>query len=278
MSISEQLNRNDRKIDAAISDFEIALSRIILNAQSDLVSSLSDRLDIEDGVLKSTSRNVRVIDNLGASFVSSMNSNGYRELVEQFTSSFGIQIQSFERILESVVKKLGIDAKLTKLNASYFDGIKSATQTSLIEVVSVSAQQARVNALMSVNGLPMKSLSNILTSRLNVARADARTIAATGISTFYRTVADTGYKQIEENLQGTDVEIRYVYMGPPSGDRLIRPFCSRLMARSAQGISFTRAQIDAMDSGQMPNTFVTCGGFNCRHQWAVAIEGDNYAD
>ena len=61
-------------------------------------------------------------------------------------------------------------------------------------------------------------------------------------------------------------------VGPPASDKLIRPFCKRLMAQAARGRTWSRQQIDRMDNGQMPDVFSTCGGFNCRHQWAVALE------
>jgi hypothetical protein len=40
--------------------------------------------------------------------------------------------------------------------------------------------------------------------------------------------------------------------------------------RSAEehvGKVYTRAEIDAMDNGQIDNVFLTGGGYNCRHVW-----------
>lgn len=52
----------------------------------------------------------------------------------------------------------------------------------------------------------------------------------------------------------------YLYTGPIDGR--IRPFCARLVGRV-----LTRAAIDRLDNGQLPNSFLTRGGYNCRHQW-----------
>lgn len=279
MSIREQTERSERRIDSAISDFEGELGRVVLNAQASVMSTLRNGLDLEDQSampsVKSTSKNVRIINDLGILFAKAMEESGYGKLVADFTDSFGIHVKTFQRIMATLSGKLGIETPLFgSRDTSYFDNVSKATEESLHQVVSSAGQAARLQALMSMNGLPVNKLASLVSTRLMTSKADARAIAATGISTFYRTVADNGYQKIEENLKDTDVEIRYVYMGPPAGDRLIRPFCSKLMAKSAQGMTWNRKQIDAMNNGQIPNVFVTCGGFSCRHQWVVAVDGD----
>lgn len=52
----------------------------------------------------------------------------------------------------------------------------------------------------------------------------------------------------------------YAYVGPV--DDRCRPFCLGRVARV-----FTRPTIDRMDNRQLPNTFLTRGGWNCRHVW-----------
>jgi hypothetical protein len=55
----------------------------------------------------------------------------------------------------------------------------------------------------------------------------------------------------------------FAYMGPL--DRKTRPFCYERV-----GKVFTLDEIDTMDNGQLPNTFLTAGGYNCRHRF-IAI-------
>ena len=55
----------------------------------------------------------------------------------------------------------------------------------------------------------------------------------------------------------------FAYMGPT--DSKVRPFCLKHL-----GKVYTRAELEAMDNGQLPNPFLTGGGYNCRHQ-PVAI-------
>lgn len=52
----------------------------------------------------------------------------------------------------------------------------------------------------------------------------------------------------------------FLYTGPI--DHRIRKFCIGRVGRV-----FSRAAIDRMDNGQLPNTFLSRGGYNCRHQW-----------
>ena len=279
MSIRAQTERSERRIDSAISDIEVELGRLVLNAQASVMSTLRNGLDLDDQsarpYVKSTSKNVRIIDDLGVLFSKAMEESGYGKLVSEFAGSFGVNIKTFERIMSSISGKLGTKSPMFgSRDVSYFDNVSKATEESLKQVVSSAGQAARLQALMSMNGLPVDKLASLISNRLTASKSDARAIAATGISTFYRTVADNGYQKIEDNLKDTDVEIRYVYMGPPAGDRLIRPFCSKLMTKSEQGVTWNRKQIDAMNNQQIPNVFVTCGGFSCRHQWVIAIEGD----
>lgn len=52
----------------------------------------------------------------------------------------------------------------------------------------------------------------------------------------------------------------YLYTGPI--DSRCRPFCLRTVGRV-----WSRARIDKMDNRQLPNTFLTRGGYHCRHLW-----------
>jgi hypothetical protein len=61
------------------------------------------------------------------------------------------------------------------------------------------------------------------------------------------------------NADGTDDEL-FVYVGP--FDKKNREFCEERV-----GKVFSRTEIDAMDNGQLPDVFITGGGYNCRHTW-----------
>lgn len=57
----------------------------------------------------------------------------------------------------------------------------------------------------------------------------------------------------------------YLYSGPY--DERCRTFCIARVARV-----WKRATIDKMDNGMTPNTFLTRGGYNCRHVWRHVVD------
>jgi hypothetical protein len=106
-----------------------------------------------------------------------------------------------------------------------------------------------------------------LLSELELALKDvpahAKTIYETALSEATQTMialkADAGPEQ------------KFLYSGPI--DMRARPFCLERV-----GQVFARAEIDTMDNGQLDNTFLTRGGYNCRHLWRPVSALGEYAD
>jgi hypothetical protein len=67
-----------------------------------------------------------------------------------------------------------------------------------------------------------------------------------------------------------DADQPFLYVGPD--DEVARPFCKEHV-----GKVYTREVIDAMDNGQLPNVFITAGGYNCRHSF-IAVESQELRD
>jgi hypothetical protein len=106
---------------------------------------------------------------------------------------------------------------------------------------------------------PMADLLIDLEDVLDLSREGARRIYDTAVATFSRQVDQIG-------TSGTPDEL-FLYAGP--ADTRTRPFC-----RARVGKVFTRADIDAMDNGQLPNVLLTGGGYNCRHAWKAVSAFD----
>lgn len=53
-------------------------------------------------------------------------------------------------------------------------------------------------------------------------------------------------------------------------DQLTRPFCRRILEEQREGQTYSRAEIEAMNNGDLPDVMLTCGGIECRHQWILA--------
>jgi hypothetical protein len=73
---------------------------------------------------------------------------------------------------------------------------------------------------------------------------------------------------VTSSATGRDHET-FLYSGPIDGRS--RPFCLERVGRV-----FSRKAIDAMDNGQLPNAYLTCGGHQCRHTWLPIPHGDRY--
>lgn len=82
-------------------------------------------------------------------------------------------------------------------------------------------------------------------------------IAPTARTLFETAIMDTAQIAVAAHSTTSDV---FLYSGPI--DDRCRPFCMQRV-----GKVYSRANIDRMDNGQLANTFLTRGGYNCRHQW-----------
>ena len=99
---------------------------------------------------------------------------------------------------------------------------------------------------------PTVELVQDIADLLDISTKRARTVYDTAVSTFSRQVAQVG-------TTGEPSE-PFIYVGPVDGK--VREFCLDHV-----GKVYSRARIDDMDNGQLPNVFLTGGGYNCRHQW-----------
>jgi hypothetical protein len=272
MPALQKSKRLDQRTDAILNSFDKQLASVLAKAQARTAVALRSKLTIEDdGTLRSTAKNLRAIQSLPQIFRQAMASSGYDNTVAGFLKSFDGGVPIFEEVLREVTDNYQINpVDYTAEDAAYFKELKRSTAFQLEDVLSRAANQAKREAIFSVAGTPFDDLTVELAERLHTTLGEASTIAATGISTFYRTVAESGYDQIEEIIGKKGLQLEYTYYGPQ--DKLTRPFCTRLMTQAQSGRTWTRAEIDKMDNEQLPDVFTTCGGFNCRHQWVVALE------
>lgn len=101
--------------------------------------------------------------------------------------------------------------------------------------------------------LILKALARVL----DRTEAEVRNLFDTQVSIFTRTVEDLATGQLGPKQP-------YLYSGP--ADEITREFCLKYV-----GTVMTREEIDKLDNGQLPNTFLTGGGYNCRHTF-LAVE------
>jgi hypothetical protein len=98
--------------------------------------------------------------------------------------------------------------------------------------------------------------SSIYDGALESLGRNIETDLNTSALTFARTV--TVSKAIDSGLE------LFIYIGPD--DKVTRPFCHELLAKDPP--VYTLDEIKGMDNEQDTDVLTTCGGWNCRHEWA----------
>jgi hypothetical protein len=250
--------------DSMLHAFEQHLHQIVLRAQAKVISSLQSDLSIDNGIIEMSAANYRILRGLNTMFMDAMEAEGYSALVEAFVGEFNGTLQFLDETLAFLSAELKTPLPLANLRKDpVLATFKLTAVDALEDAVRGVAGAAMQRSMLSVGGLKFSTLVETLTDKFETTIAKARTLADTSMSTFYRTATDRAFRAIEKDQKQ---ETRYIYAGPD--DKLTRPFCQRLVE---SGKSYTRAEIDRMNNGQLPNTFLTGGGWNCRHSWLMDI-------
>lgn len=160
-----------------------------------------------------------------------------------------------DELASSILATSRIANEAAKL-ASFTDTLNALKELRLADLLDISDDMAREIARITFEGMvalrQVDSLVLDISDRLEVTQRQARTVYDTAVSTFAR--------QVEQlNADGTDDEL-FVYVGP--FDEKNREFCEARVGRV-----YERQAIDEMDNGQLPDVFLTGGGYNCRHTW-----------
>lgn len=250
--------RQNDEIDSLVARFADEVAGAVDRAKIILTTHLSRRIAVEDGVrIARTPGNMQALRQIARNWETALDSQGYARLVERFTGQFAGQFRYFDEVLSL----LGLPAaSWTRADEALFAAQRLSSAASIESVATTVAQAAQRRALVSVGGLRLTQLTGLLAEEFGKTTKQAESLADTSMTVFYRSITERGFQKIEED--GTT--LRYKYYGPD--DKLTRPFCDRIVGRS-----FTRPQIDAMSNGQLPNVFLTGGGYRCRHQWILDV-------
>jgi hypothetical protein len=267
--LSSIYNRHGRYQDAMVAAFEQHLREIVSRAQVRVIARLQERLAITDGLIEQSAGNLRVLRGLSSLFASEMERAGVGALFESFVAEFQGQIPYLQEVLrylsdqmQTPLPNLDAPLKFTAKDQGILAGFQASTVAALESTVQAAGAAATTRGLFSVGGLRFSELVESVADKFDAGIAQARTIADTSMSTFYRTATDRAFQTIEKGMPANAV--KYRYSGPV--DKLERPFCRNL---TDQDRGYTRAQIDDMNNGQLPSVFVTGGGWNCRHAWII---------
>jgi hypothetical protein len=268
-SLDDIHRQQSRYTDSMVSAFEEHLRVIVGRAQASVMASLQKRLSITDGVIDQTPGNLRILRTLNDLFVKEMDEAGYERLVNAFVGEFRGQLIFVEEVIQYLSDAMVTPLpalKWTAKDADIFGGFATNAATALETAVEATAGSVMTRAMFSIGGLKFEDLVKTLIEKFETTVARARTLADTSMTVFYRTATDRAFQQIEGDLP--EKEVRYRYAGPD--DAVTRPFCHRLLAIDK---AYSREQIDEMSNGMLPNVWLTCGGWSCRHSWIIDVRG-----
>ncbi len=195
------------------------------------------------------------------SIIKAANANRTRKAIEGALSESGypqLAEGAYGRRLDGLVGRVLATRRLAQQTARLsgaFDAriaaIKLLHETDLLDEGDEIARALWQAVIRGVFGArDVDSILLDLGDILDASDGQIRTLYDTSVSIFGR--------QVEALQAGDDPEAVFMYAGP--ADKKTREFC-----RERVGKVFTRAEIDAMDNGQIDNVFLTGGGYNCRH-------------
>ena len=248
----------EAKLQKAISrrfHVELQESLVLLNRR---IRSLLRQLDTEDGRLVSTQANLGRALQLRTDLQAEIRNTGLIELSARAVDA------PLDRLTAMVLETSEIAAKAAKLTPLHVEALTAFKELRLAELLEVADDAALMIWRATVDGVlgvrPVESLLVDIEDALEATRAEARTVYDTAVSSYSR--------QVEQLQTSGEPDELFLYTGP--ADDAMRPFCKERV-----GKVFSRSEIEEMDNGQIPNVFLTGGGYNCRHQFKLVSRLDD---
>jgi hypothetical protein len=161
--------------------------------------------------------------------------------------------EAFGRVLDQLVIDVLSGATRTASVAVRLEALRTVALESLLgqgDLLADAIWRAVARGLFT--GRPVRLLLQDIAQVTDRSRAQIETLYDTSVAVFGR--------QVEALTAEPGDETPFKYLGPD--DEVVRPFCEARL-----GKVFTRGEIDRMDNGQIPDVFLTAGGYNCRHSW-----------
>jgi len=211
-------------------DLERELRRLVLEANA--------------GSLTALARAVRAAK-LRREIQKALEAAGFSDLTETATSA------SLDRLVEQMGKLRGA-AKLAAFTTSDQTRILALKEIARLDLLGAGEELSHALWRTLAQGLYSQRKVVDLLEDLS----DAVDVEASRLQTLYDTTVSVFGRQVEA-MKSTPEDV-FAYIGPVA--EKLRPFC-----RAHVGKVYTRPEIDALDNGQLPNTFLTAGGWNCRH-------------
>lgn len=245
----------DRDITARVTTFQSALADVWGSLRRRIVE-LTNTLEAQGGRIQSTAINLGVARRVAADMQRWLAEAGADDLLRGAIDDMG-DLSRYRGVGQSVVGRTETNTAWSSANLDAFRQVKMAELAEIPAAAVRAVEQVLLKGIVSAQD--RAELINELAGLLDTSLPRATTVYDTALSEYTR-LAVVG------NARGTDDEA-FLFDGPI--DAKMRPFCAERV-----GKVFSRAEIDGMDNGQLDNTLLTGGGYNCRHTWIPVPEDD----
>ena len=267
-SLQQIQDEHNRYIDSLLESFERELAAIVNAAALRTQARLDKAIQLSDGKVARTLGNTRTLRRLDAIFLEEMDRAGYQHLLDELVSQFPGQLPYFQQTLETLSAAMKEPLPVVEFGPRDIHAFAAQAELSkdgIAAAMESIAARAKNRVMLSIGGSTLSDLTAAFAGAVSRPMPEVVGLAETATATYYRVIADRGYQILDQQTPG---KMKYSYEGPL--DKLTRPFCSKLLRTHRV---FTRAQIDQMDNGQIPNVWISCGGWRCRHQWVLSTGG-----
>lgn len=237
--------------DSASARFSRELGRVLAVLERDLLGLVGGVRDRQRTVLSRVGR----LLTLRREIRQALDASGYSALVTRASLDVVDRMAS----VVSRSRLVASSAALGTVSPARVRAVASLLRADLLGLGETLAHQVwRASVLGIYTGQPSSVLVKNLAQAIDRSRAQAQTLFDTQTSI-------AGRQIIAAETQAS--EQAYLYVGPVDG--VVRPFCLEQL-----GMVRSRPSIDALDNGQLPNVFLTGGGYNCRHSWMAVSDPD----
>lgn len=241
---------------ATIADSESArfareLGRVLAALERDLLALVQDVRGNKRSALAKVGRLLQ----LRREVREALDRAGYRQLVAR--ASIDVVDGMASVAARSRIAEAG--ARLGRVSPARLKTLADLLRADLFGIGEQMAHQVwRASVFAVYTNRPTSVLVGQLAEAIEKTRAQAQTLFDTQVSVIGREIVAQ-----EETEDGQ----AFLYVGPSDG--VVRAWCLDHL-----GMVMTRDRIEALDNGQLPNPFITGGGYNCRHSWLAVSDPD----
>jgi hypothetical protein len=270
MPLDDLFARQAGWIDDLVGEYERALRAAIARAQATVVDRMREELEISGGRIARTARNQKALRTVEQMVREALDEAGVAKITQRFVGEFAGGLPLVDEMLEIISREIRrpLEWRRGREDQAFLAAQQAMTQDALEAALETAAAAAQRRALFSVGALRFADMVEQIALGMDRSISEATTLGATAVVMFQRSATERAYRQIER--EAPKGAVRYRYEGPR--DKLTRPFCEEMLRRTARR-PMTRDEIERADNGQLPNPFLTGGGYNCRHQWVIAAIG-----